>query len=157
MGKKSLRFFYAIAVAILIFSTIGCDCNKNPSQATPEKTIDTYLKQSSLLRSLPDPLAYNGALECFSEKEVDWWNANVENLAGDLDDLAGLPRSQKEAMIFSMKVVSKGLRTQNSPTTIKKISQTKKKAKYLVNGIEVSLVNEDGNWKFESLFGVHSE
>ncbi len=146
------RFALFAVVFALLFSA-GCTCDKNPSQSTPEKTIETYLRQSSLLKSVPDPLAYNGALGCFSEKILKWWHANVDNLAEDMDDLAGLPGPQKRALTFSYQVVSKGPQMRSGPPDIQKINQTKNKARYNVNGMEVNLVKEGQNWKFASLFG----
>ena len=157
MKKASGFAAYAIAVLALSALVVGCTGEKKDYLSTPESTINTYLDQARTLDKMADPLAYSRAIDCFAHEAVVWWTKNANNLLEDKSIVDGASGSKREAIAFSKVILPLGPSYFSGDPKIVRISMSGHTAVYKINGVRVSMIQEDGNWRFKSLFGLNEE
>lgn len=137
----------------LVFLT-GCSDKPKDYLVTPETTIETYMMKAGSLKRIIDPLAYSRAIDCFAKPAVAWYKANADGLVEDKGELDGYVGSKREAYVFANFVVPFGPEPRMGKPEVEKVSQSKKKATFRVNGMELDLVKEGPNWRIASMFGL---
>ena len=153
--RSTTCLILAVALMACVF-LLGCEKPKS-YLATPRITIETYMDEARYLRCMIDPLAYSRAIDCFSKAAIGWYKDNAGTLVPNKDLLDGYVGSKREAFVFANFVAPKGPSTEPGRYSIEKVSETKKRAEYIVNDMRLVLVKEGPNWKFESMFGLDAQ
>lgn len=139
--KKGILIFW-------VFILSGCG---NPDYATPEKTLERYIRY----KGMTSMAEADNTIKCFTKADQQWWSehfmitcyaifgkfsAACENNISAQTSVWG--NSFEDAGPSSTNVESSNIDEHEGTATL------------VVNGKDVYFVKEHGDWKFDGFFGV---
>jgi hypothetical protein len=134
----------------ILFGLILFGCG-NPEYATPEKTLQRYIKYKGMDRMSEAGIAIN----CFSKADQKWWNEHYLNtciaMFGTFS-AACETKIKAEMSVWGTSFEGAGPSSTNVESS--NIDEHEGTATLVVDGKEVYFVKENGDWKLDGFFGV---
>jgi hypothetical protein len=137
----------------ILFVLILFGCGQ-PEFATPEKTLEHYIKYKGM-----DRMSESAAtISCFSKADQKWWNDHfMTACVAMFGTFSSACQNKMSAQMSVWGTAFEGAGPSSTNVESSNIDEKEGTATLVVNGKEVYFVKEYGDWKLDGFFGVVEE